>query len=1355
MAEQKLKFTLQANTQGLKDVEQALSQMEASVVASNNKMATSLRKNANANRQQLVEPMKQAVTELRALSARLGEGFSELSAKLNFLNVGFNTLDGSVQKLAAPMGRLAQSSRAVGEGAKVAAASHDKLAVSMRNSNSQLTAGKQYARDYHDVMRGLTGGMGAIWLSWGQMGPLLAGFAVSAGVKQFLSIGIEFDKQVAMIGAASTDLRDKLGAVRQEILDLNKGSAKSVTDTAAIYQEIVKAGFSREQTKAATPIASDLSRVGDVEAGEAAKFVAAVSSAFEIKDFRKVADITVTAANESMTSIKEMMESIRQATTLNSMFGTSLEESSAAMMTLAKVGITGSAAGTAVTQMMTSLAGRSDQARKMISEVGKATGENISLFNKDGSLRSMGDVLDSLQKALARMTSEQRLFTLETITSQRGLKGLNGQLLEGGEGFRKYLASVTAAGKGGEALQGSIEQANKSISAQWGMLKSDLGNQMAQAFLGPDKALVDLIARMREVANGQGFKEFLSVSVDLLTGFGKALTAVVGNLDLLAAFFVGKGLVSAWGSFSKAAAEATANLRATTQAFNPLMLTAVPSMSKLGVAANSLKGILGGAFAAVGGWPTLVLGASIGVIGYFRSMSEEAEKLDKRIASLTANIQNMLGNSRYAQAVSTAKSTYESLSAKEKEEGFDARSGQIADRYVKTLALDPSSKELVLNLVQQGKGNSEILAGLNAAGKLLSAKTQNILRISPDINPAGTDFARTSGFYREKENARDLYVKAQEQSKKFQEPMALLTAQEDGGYVIEAPIADPVKGFTGKDKQGKTSGRFEALNPLDEQIKLEKASLELLKERSSLLDKMASLQDKQFSSAVLATREEALQNKLRENAADAELKLLEYRKQAVDLEGQLAKYTNQLKNDKKLSQEAKAQLQENIATLRQQIGDRRVGSNGYDAYKARVYQGRDLDAQQLVDETSEANQASRVKLMEHQVSLVGQLVSLREQEAQLQAEGLVGLDAQLLTQDKLARTYYLQQLTIQKANEELAKGGLSDERHLDLEKKVLDAQVKQLEIRKQQADLKLTDDKGISGAQFAYAFSKELTPLANLQVSLPTSVAQGITGGFKEGTKTFADYMWKGKPWEGFKEAAKSMENSLTNSLAQWTSDYLTKNITESIIKAFGLDLLNTTDMLLSQNTLALNNLSMALGAQSATSSGGVGGGLGGLFSGLFGGLFGNSSTDVNSLAYMDSVGVEVTPMVMATGGHVQGPGTATSDSIPAMLSNGEYVLKASAVSRLGVGFLDSLNSGRATRHYASGGLVTPASTQAQGGAASSPSTGVEVNIINQSGQPVQAEASQPRFNGEKMIVDVILKKLATDRNFRNAVRGA
>lgn len=58
-----------------------------------------------------------------------------------------------------------------------------------------------------------------------------------------------------------------------------------------------------------------------------------------------------------------------------------------------------------------------------------------------------------------------------------------------------------------------------------------------------------------------------------------------------------------------------------------------------------------------------------------------------------------------------------------------------------------------------------------------------------------------------------------------------------------------------------------------------------------------------------------------------------------------------------------------------------------------------------------------------------------------------------------------------------------------------------------------------------------------------------------------------------------------------------------------------------------------------------------------------------------------------ASGGSVDGPGTGTSDSIPAMLSNGEYVLNAQAVDRLGVPFLNGLNTGR-LRGFASGGLV-------------------------------------------------------------------
>lgn len=58
-----------------------------------------------------------------------------------------------------------------------------------------------------------------------------------------------------------------------------------------------------------------------------------------------------------------------------------------------------------------------------------------------------------------------------------------------------------------------------------------------------------------------------------------------------------------------------------------------------------------------------------------------------------------------------------------------------------------------------------------------------------------------------------------------------------------------------------------------------------------------------------------------------------------------------------------------------------------------------------------------------------------------------------------------------------------------------------------------------------------------------------------------------------------------------------------------------------------------------------------------------------------------------ASGGHVRGPGTGTSDSIIARLSNGEYVMRAAAVRKWGVAALDRLN-GLQLPKFATGGLV-------------------------------------------------------------------
>ncbi len=80
---------------------------------------------------------------------------------------------------------------------------------------------------------------------------------------------------------------------------------------------------------------------------------------------------------------------------------------------------------------------------------------------------------------------------------------------------------------------------------------------------------------------------------------------------------------------------------------------------------------------------------------------------------------------------------------------------------------------------------------------------------------------------------------------------------------------------------------------------------------------------------------------------------------------------------------------------------------------------------------------------------------------------------------------------------------------------------------------------------------------------------------------------------------------------------------------------------------------------------GGAGGG------GLLGGLFGFSGGG---------------PVEAATGGLIRGPGTGTSDSIPARLSDGEFVVNAAATRR-NMTLLHALNDG-SIASFASGGLV-------------------------------------------------------------------
>ena len=125
-------------------------------------------------------------------------------------------------------------------------------------------------------------------------------------------------------------------------------------------------------------------------------------------------------------------------------------------------------------------------------------------------------------------------------------------------------------------------------------------------------------------------------------------------------------------------------------------------------------------------------------------------------------------------------------------------------------------------------------------------------------------------------------------------------------------------------------------------------------------------------------------------------------------------------------------------------------------------------------------------------------------------------------------------------------------------------------------------------------------------------------------------------------------------------------------------------------------------------------------FSGIFGGLLGgNSAAALNSSIGFTGVTTTLGAFLgLAGGGHVRGPGTSTSDDIPAMLSDGEFVVNADATRRNRAA-LEAINAGRTPTLPA----VSPAITRgaaSRGGDVNFGDIKVSVTTQGSSGDPAK-----------------------------------
>ncbi|TBW02721.1 hypothetical protein E0E52_17025 [Azotobacter chroococcum] len=230
----------------------------------------------------------------------------------------------------------------------------------------------------------------------------------------------------------------------------------------------------------------------------------------------------------------------------------------------------------------------------------------------------------------------------------------------------------------------------------------------------------------------------------------------------------------------------------------------------------------------------------------------------------------------------------------------------------------------------------------------------------------------------------------------------------------------------------------------------------------------------------------------------------------------------------------------------------------------------------------------------------------------------------------------------------------------------------------------------------------QVLELRSASSDLEIALRDGLQGGIQEALAGLADGTLS------LRDAVMSLVASVADSMAQLAAQQLAEQASASIMGLLGG---GQSDSSMTAGAAAVTGSALSLKAAGGSllfgaaaieaaaaslaaangmgAAGGAGGG-GGFLASLFGGGGGAGAGAGGGTGWLSAFG-------FASGGHVTGPGTTTSDSIPAMLSNWEYVTRAAVVRQPGaLDFLDSFNRNgmaalddyaRRVRH-ATGGLA-------------------------------------------------------------------
>lgn len=392
-----------------------------------------------------------------------------------------------------------------------------KTYTAILNVKNNITGGNGPLGGLKEKASGVASGM-LMGLPVQAAGTIGMGYGVFDAVKKYSAFTAELSNIKAVTGLDD----DAMAQVKARALELGAATQYSSTEAAQGMTELLKAGVDvKDVLGDASQAALDLAAAGGIKLPEAAEIMSTAMNAFHIDNATHAADTLTAAANASATGVEELRYSLAAVSSVAAGVGLSFDDTNTALAVFANNGLKGSDAGTSLKTMLSNLTPQTDSAAKEFSALGLMTEKGTSkFFDAEGRMKSIAEIADILQGALAGMTNEEKMNHLYKLFGSDAIRGGMIFAREGGKGVRDMqnaMSKITAHGTA-EVAMDNLSGSIKKFTSAWDNMEIKLLDGKA----------------------GNGIKGFVDEITDLTSAFGNSLDDGFQFTDLLS--IIGKGI---------------------------------------------------------------------------------------------------------------------------------------------------------------------------------------------------------------------------------------------------------------------------------------------------------------------------------------------------------------------------------------------------------------------------------------------------------------------------------------------------------------------------------------------------------------------------------------------------------------------------------------------------------------------------------------------------------------------------------------------------------------------------------------------------------------------------------------------